>query len=340
MLKKQSMPEEVAIRVRKALKEMIGAEREGLFPLHIDIVRKISGLEFSAGSERTYAALLKSICGTTDDSRPVEQYNGTLGVSINFVNQHQRSVGQLQWNDNLGTIYTNPGDVSNVRWGTGTLITNDLFLTAGHCFDQEGGGWQRPIDNATGAVISPARIATNMHVNFNYQVDPNGNLRTEQSFPITNLLEYRLGNLDFAIVRLGNNPGNTWPTARIATNDAVRGDMLCIIGHPAGLPKRIEAGPCTNVTGTQITYNDIDTLSGNSGSGVLRASDGRIVGIHTNGGCTQQSPNPNAGVNSGVRITSVIANSPTLRQIIGPYGLGPYNPSVFTDNFSIGIDLI
>ena len=37
-----------------------------------------------------------------------------------------------------------PGDVSGERFGTGALISDELFLTAGHCFDQSGGGWERP----------------------------------------------------------------------------------------------------------------------------------------------------------------------------------------------------
>jgi V8-like Glu-specific endopeptidase len=310
---KISVSKEVAARVRKALKQMVGNEQGGLFPLHLDIVRKVSELEFDTGDEDAYSSLLESICGATDDSQPVEQYNGVLGVTTTFVTAHQSAVGQLQWNNNLAALYTNPGNVSGVRWCTGTLISNDLFLSAGHCFDQTGGGWIRPADNTTGATISSAEIATNMHVNFNYQVDPTGVLRSEQSYPILSLVEYRLGGLDFSIVRLGGNPGASWGMTQVANIDAATGDMLCIIGHPAGWPKRIEAGPCLNVAGTTITYDDIDTLGGNSGSGVLRASDGRIVGVHTNGGCGASSPG--VGSNSGVRITSIIAQSPTLQSL-------------------------
>jgi len=313
---KLTISKEVAARVRKALMDMVGNERGGLFPLHLDTVRKASGFEFDAGDEDAYASLLESICGARDDSQPVEQYNGTLGVTTAFVAAHQSAVGQLQWNNNLAALYTNPGNVSGIRWCTGTLISNDLFLSAGHCFDQTGGGWVRPVDNTTGATISNAEIATNMHVNFNYQVDPSGVLRTEQSYPILSLVEYRLGGLDFSIVQLGGNPGATWGVTQVATTDAASGNMLCIIGHPAGWPKRIEAGPCLNVSGTTITYDDIDTLGGNSGSGVLRALDGRIVGVHTNGGCGPSSPG--AGSNSGVRITSIIAQSPTLQAITAP----------------------
>lgn len=244
----------------------------------------------------------------------MEQYDGTLGVTIAFVNSHQGAVGQLQWNNNLASLYTNPGNVSGVRWCSGTLVSNNLFIAAGHCFDQTGGGWTRPVDNTTGATISSAEIATNMHVNFNYQVDPAGNLRVEQSFPIVALIEYRLGGLDFAIVQLGGNPGATFGWTQVSTTDAAVGDMLCIIGHPAGWPKRIEAGPAVSLSGNSIMYNDIDTLGGNSGSGILRATDGRLVGVHTNGGCNAAG----TGSNFGVRITSILAQSPTLQGLTAP----------------------
>lgn len=251
---------------------------------------------------------IESICGGVDDSQPVEQYDGTLGVTTTFVNTHQAPVGQLQWNDNLASIYTNPGNVAGVRWCSGALISNNLFLTAGHCFDQTGGGWQRPMVNGTTNIIPPAEIATNMHVNFNFQVDPAGNLRTEQSFAVTELVEYRLGSLDFAVCRLDGSPGATFGFTRVSATDAAEGDMLAIIGHPAGLPKRIEAGPAFHLHDDRIGYDSIDTLGGNSGSGILSSPNGRIIGVHTNGGCD----NAAIGHNHGVRITSIIAASPTV----------------------------
>jgi V8-like Glu-specific endopeptidase len=304
---------------RPAAKELEDLGREDraddpLFVPHLEhetLREAIRSLRTSKPESDEYSVAIETICGAIDDSQPVEQYNGTLGVTQAFVNAHQAPVGQLQWNNNLAAIYTNPGTVSGVRWCTGTLISNDLFISAGHCFDQTGGGWERPRVNGTSNIISNAEIATRMHVNFNFQVDPAGNPRPEQSFPILALLEYRLGGLDFAITRLGGNPGTVFGFTGVSTTDAAVGDMICIIGHPAGMMKRIEAGPCTSLTGNTIAYNDIDTLGGNSGSGILRASDGLIVGVHTNGGCNAAG----TGSNTGVRITSIRANSPTLQTL-------------------------
>lgn len=254
---------------------------------------------------------IESVCGGINDSQPVEQYNGTLGVTTAFVADHQSAVGQLQWNDNLASIYANPGTVSGRRWCTGTLVSRDLFLSAGHCFDRTGGP-QRPLQNGTNDVISSAEIATNMHVNFNFQVDPSGNLRVEQSFPILSLVEYRLGGLDFAVVRLGGNPGDTYGWTAISETDAAEGDMLCIIQHPAGLPKRIEAGEAFHLHDVRIGYDSIDTLGGSSGSGVLKSPDGNIVGVHTNGGCSSAA----VSHNHGMRISSILAESTTLSALV------------------------
>jgi len=156
-----------------------------------------------------------------------------------------------------------------------------------------------------------------MHVNFNYQVDPAGNLQTEQVFAITDLVEDEIGGLDFAIVRLAGQPSQTYGTATVAQGDAEEGDMLCIIGHPAGEPKRIEAGPLTSFLGDYVHYDDIDTLGGNSGSPIYSPS-GEIVGVHTNGGCTATA----GGTNSGVRIARVLEESPTIQQLhaVAPVG--------------------
>lgn len=71
------------------------------------------------------------------------------------------------------------------------------IIITGHCFDRTGDDWQRP---------SEKDLAKLMQVNFNYQLEEGSDsLPNADVFPVEELLEYRLGRLDFAIIRLGPN---------------------------------------------------------------------------------------------------------------------------------------
>jgi V8-like Glu-specific endopeptidase len=253
---------------------------------------------------------LESICGV-DDLQDVERYDGTLGVTKEFVNAHQAPVGQLQWLEDLP--YLNPGNVAGIRWASGTLISADLFLTAGHCFDPNPVGWKIPRINGTNNPIPPHEIAKNMKVNFNYQVDSSNSPRAVRSFKVMELMEYREGGLDYAIVKLDGEPGKIFGYTKVANKDARLGDMLCIIQYPAGRMKKVEAGQVTFLENgdERIGYNSIDTLGGSSGAGLLLSPEGTIVGVHTNGGCESSA----SGFNYGVRITSLLEVSPVLRSL-------------------------
>lgn len=251
----------------------------------------------------------ESICGLSDDTQDVELYDGTLGVSVDFVRHFSPPVGQLQWGASLKDIFKGPGEspgnVSGVRWGSGSLIGHDLYLTAGHCFDQSGGGWVRPKRN--GVTITEDEIATLMHVNFNFQVDgTTKSLREEDRYPVVRLLEFRAGQLDYAIVQLGRNEkgevaGEKYGTLTVASGDlTAEGSTLCVIQHPNGKPKMVEAGPLRNNVGGRISYDSVDTLGGSSGSAILNGVTGELVGVHTNGGCTAVS-----GFNYGVSIGAI-----------------------------------
>lgn len=156
------------------------------------------------------------------------------------------------------------------------------------CFDQISNGWDMP--QRSGWTISSKQIALEMKVNFDYQIDGKTRLpRPEVSFPVEELVEYRTAGVDFAIVRLGKNgrgefPGTRYPILQLATTRPTPLMTLCVIQHPDGRPKRVEAGPLKAFDDQYLDYDDIDTLNASSGVTAL-SPDGLISGIHVLGGC-------------------------------------------------------
>lgn len=213
----------------------------------------------------------ESQCGPTWDLQDVEQYDGTLGVSLTWVQRHEGAVA----------YQVSPGC-------SGTMISDDLFISAGHC------GY------GVGDVIR-----------FNYQDDPNGNPQVPQDFTVAAIVEQEdNANWDYAIVRLNGNPGRIFGYARLADRDEDIGDNVVIIGHPAGVPKALHAGAVLDYAsslGANWFRHQVDTTGGSSGAGVL-SEDGYLVGVHTNAGC-----NPG---NSAMRITRLLDHSATLQSAL------------------------
>lgn len=277
--------------------------------------------ERSIISDRISKTLFESICMGNDDSQPVELYDGKLGVTKEFVTKFSGAVGQIQWKYDFGSKFKQPnnsaGNVAGVRWCTGAMISKDLFLTAGHCFDRTGSSWALPKIN--NEVIASSELAMLMRVNFNYQV--NGQTKTMRSdtidYPILELKEYRNGNLDYAIIRLGKDKNNLLPGEKfgfidISNEAATEKAIAGIIQHPMGKPKVIEAGPINFIDNQTLGYNDIDTEGGSSGSPVISATKNKIIGVHVRGGCRPD----NTGNNWATSIPAILRVSETLKKIV------------------------
>jgi hypothetical protein len=173
---------------------------------------------------------------------------------------------------------------------SGTLISNDLFLSAGHC-----------------------RYAVGHRVRFNYQNAPDGTARGTTDFTVASVVEQENGNgWDYAIVRLNNSPGATFGYASIGTFDPAAGRQVVIMGHPAGVPKVIHAGPVLDYSSSNWFRHQVDTVGGSSGSGVLTTA-GQLVGIHTNAGCNTTG---SIEGNSALRMSQLVGHSPTLRGLL------------------------
>lgn len=215
-----------------------------------------------------------TICGPTNDAQFVNSYTGTLGPTVAFVQAQKGSKGAMETSPTGG------------KFCSGSLISANLFLTAGHCVD--------------GTTVG-------QFVSFNFErAAGSTSLLPQTHVRIDAIVEDALGGVDYAIVRLAGTPGNTFGIAPVAAADPATGSAITIIGHPAGQPKQIEAGTVASFSSNFVRYGNVDTLGGSSGSGILDSA-GRIIGVHTNGGCTA-----GGGTNSGMRISRIRAVSSVL----------------------------
>jgi V8-like Glu-specific endopeptidase len=210
----------------------------------------------------------------------VNAYQGDLGPSRGFVRMYKYPVGAVE----------QAGTDGAAKLCSGTLIGRDRFLTSGRCID----------GNATSrfVVFNHERLAGSI------------TLAPQRHYPILEVLEDERGGFDYAIVRLGGNPGDTFGWARIsAVGDHGTGQSITVIQHPAGAPKQIEAGAIQAVAGAELRYTDVETTTGSEGAGVLDDS-GELLAVHTGTECA-------AGVVRGkaVRLPALRTTSPIIAQL-------------------------
>ncbi len=223
-----------------------------------------------------HPAELESICGQ-DDLQPINDYDGEAGQPQTFARLHQLPVGAM----------TSTTTSDDDKYCSGTLIGPDLFITAGHCIDAQ----------TVGQFIA-----------MNYErAAGSTDVLAQDFYKISEVVEEG-GAFDYAIVRLDDFPGFKYGWAMVRTSQAEVGETITIIQHPSGGPKKIEVGHVAGYDGNYLTYGDLDTEPGSSGSGIVD-SLGYLVGVHTNGGCTAET-----GTNSGTRLNAA-RNSPVLSRV-------------------------
>lgn len=178
---------------------------------------------------------------------------------------------------------------------SGTLIGPDLWATAGHCISG---------DSARGA-CRPG-VLTDYTVVFDYTDGSNNVFPEDDVYEAIEVVHcvvddsYCYGNsgvtVDWAVLRLDRQVVGRTPVT-VQPSVAEVGDPVYIVGHPSGLPRKytshdgaeilqIRAGPrdSRDHANVHTVVTNLDSFSGNSGSGVFNGITNEMVGILVEGG--------------------------------------------------------
>ena len=143
---------------------------------------------------------------------------------------------------------------------SGTLVGDDLVLTAGHC-------------------LSSVEACSALAIVFNYRMSDATTPHTLTDDDIYSCVEIVArslpdsSSLDFAFLRLDRPvaPHLRPAPARLPGGLLPRGTSLTMIGHPSGLPAKITTGGVVqdeSLRSGNLFLTNLDAFAGNSGSGV------------------------------------------------------------------------
>ena len=250
--------------------------------------------EVSAPEAVETAAGSKSIYGD-DDRKDYFQMPGDMQALANSVVSMWKSASVTTEASGVKLQTMNFGDRLNLcpdekfreqpigAFCSGSLVGEDLVLTAGHCIRTEAQCLDTKFVFGYGVMRAGAEAVTTV---------PAGNvygcgkivkrfLGGEPGSPFP--AGQRLG-ADYALVQLDRKVTGRKPLAVNKGAALKKGDGIFVIGHPVGLPVKL-AGSAKVRDFSKVGYfvADLDTFGGNSGSPVFNTRTKKIEGILVRG---------------------------------------------------------
>ena len=108
MIERKALPAPPLGQIPDNLEDALKTTLTEIESIQEEITQKQFELEQRIGEAQIFAA--ESRCGRFDDKQNVEQYDGTLGVSKEFVAAYEKPIGQIQWSKNIGSLFNAPND--------------------------------------------------------------------------------------------------------------------------------------------------------------------------------------------------------------------------------------
>lgn len=175
---------------------------------------------------------------------------------------------------------------------SGTLVGDDLILTAGHCITDEAAcadarfvfGYKVDKKGGQARTTVPAKdvYSCKRIVKRDLDKPPSGFVST--AITILNVLLNRTGP-DYAVIQLDRKVEGRRPLPLNRSKGVKNGDRIFVIGHPVGLPVKVAGDASVRSSKPKSFFlTDLDTFGGNSGSAVFNARTNKIEGILVRGG--------------------------------------------------------